>query len=302
MSKDSHSQKSFTLIELLVVIAIIGLLSSVILVNLSGPREKARITRSLEFSQSVQHAIGIEAVGIWDFDEGSGTTVKDASGYANNGTLYNFVSPNGWTTSTPYAIVGSGQGKYALSFDGADDYIDCGTGQSLNITDAITIEAWINTKAFGTNQYRSYVGRLTGNNTDGCGMQYGLSSFWNTGDQVEFWAHKEGVTDCSGLNYIISSSIMLNTYYHIVGTYDSVTGMQRLYINGKLNVESNKGAGTKIRSYPNQRLYIGMNPQGIWPFNGIIDNVRIYGTALSLGEIQKHYLAGLEKHQQLTMD
>jgi prepilin-type N-terminal cleavage/methylation domain-containing protein len=38
-------RKSFTLIELLVVIAIIGLLSSIVLVSLSGIREKARDTK-----------------------------------------------------------------------------------------------------------------------------------------------------------------------------------------------------------------------------------------------------------------
>jgi len=40
-------RKSFTLIELLVVIAIIGLLSSIVLVSLSGVREKARDTRRI---------------------------------------------------------------------------------------------------------------------------------------------------------------------------------------------------------------------------------------------------------------
>jgi hypothetical protein len=39
-----------------------------------------------------------------------------------------------------------------------------------------------------------------------------------------------------------------------------------------------------------------------WYIKGSIDNVRIYSAVLTLGQIQQHYLAGLEKHQQLTMD
>jgi len=39
-------RKSFTLIELLVVIAIIGLLSSIVLVSLSGTRQKAKIAKA----------------------------------------------------------------------------------------------------------------------------------------------------------------------------------------------------------------------------------------------------------------
>jgi len=118
--------KSFSLIELLVVIAIIGLLASIILVSLKGVREKAEIAKGLEFSQSIQHALGADAVGIWSFDEDSGSTANDNSGYGNSGTLYNFASPYGWTSETPHKIVGSGQGKYALSFDGVDDYVtDC---------------------------------------------------------------------------------------------------------------------------------------------------------------------------------
>jgi len=31
----------------------------------------------------------------------------------------------------------------ALQFDGKDDYVDCGNDESLNITEAITIEAWV---------------------------------------------------------------------------------------------------------------------------------------------------------------
>lgn len=132
--------KSFTLIELLVVIAIMGLLSSIVLVNLKGTREKARIAKILEFSQSVNHALGAYAVGIWRFEEGQGSTAYDSSGYGNNGKLGDGTCTPGfgncpnWTTG----ILG-----YALSFDGTDDYVQVVHSASLNITSAITLEAWV---------------------------------------------------------------------------------------------------------------------------------------------------------------
>ena len=60
---------------------------------------------------------------------GTGTAWTDISGYANNGTL-----TNGPTFST------SNGGNF--SFDGADDYVDCGSNSSLNLG-AMTISAWV---------------------------------------------------------------------------------------------------------------------------------------------------------------
>ena len=58
-------------------------------------------------------------VGYWKFDEGSGTTASDSSGYGNTGTLSTGASAPGWTT---------GKVGGALSFDGVDDYVDCVSG------------------------------------------------------------------------------------------------------------------------------------------------------------------------------
>lgn len=55
MSKNKKS--SFTLIELLVVIAIIGLLSTVVLVSLSGVRARARDTRRKADMRTIQTAL-----------------------------------------------------------------------------------------------------------------------------------------------------------------------------------------------------------------------------------------------------
>jgi len=279
-------RKSFTLIELLVVIAIIALLSSVILVNLSGPRQKARITRSLEFSQSVQHAIGNEAVGVWDFDEGSGTLVKDASGYANNGTLYNFVSPNGWTTSTPYAVVGSGQGKYALSFDGADDYIDYGNGSNLNMgLNDWTVAVWVK---FGN--------KITQQNfiAKGGGVGRWWLVYFSNSVSANFY-------NGAGYDYWTSNSRTVNDgmWHYIVWTVDR-DASQYIYLDGKLEVGPSSVSSAVSQNVTNSSsLVVGQLTNY---FDGSIDEVRIYATALTLGQIQDLYLAGLEKHQQLTMD
>lgn len=57
MKNQMKNQKSFTLIELLVVIAVIGLISSVVLVNLKGVREKARDARRMADLAELQKAV-----------------------------------------------------------------------------------------------------------------------------------------------------------------------------------------------------------------------------------------------------
>ncbi len=80
-------RNGFTLIELLVVISIISLLSSVVLSSLNTARDKARIAAGQRFEASMHHAYGAGAVGIWDMDEESGSTVSDLSGNGFDGTF-----------------------------------------------------------------------------------------------------------------------------------------------------------------------------------------------------------------------
>jgi len=280
-------KRSFTLIELLVVIAIIGLLSSVILVNLSGPRQKAKITKALEFSQSVQHALGAEAVGVWNFDEGSGTLVKDASGYGNNGTIYGAS----FTDNTPYKVVGSGQGKYALSFDGVDDYVNAGNSAVLNnITNNITIEFWFNSAADQAGFDCHYANIISKHHPGGCfGWGVGFDSHGGTeiyNRRIYFIVGTDGWGEPS-------SQIANNIWTHVVITYNGTNRV--IYINGVFD-RSDVKAYDLSNAYD---LWIGACEGS--RFRGTVDEVRIYTTVLSIGEIQQHYLAGIEKHQQLTI-
>lgn len=96
---------------------------------------------SLLFISVFAHA---DTVGQWLFDEGSGDVVHDSSRNSNDGT---FVGEPEWVKDTPF-----GEG-FALEFDGAgsySEYIEIEDAPSLNVTEEITLEAWIKPGPPGT--------------------------------------------------------------------------------------------------------------------------------------------------------
>ena len=206
-------------------------------------------------------------VGYWSFDEGSSSTAYDASGNGNNGTLTN--GPK-WT---------KGKSGTALSFDGVDDYIDCGNDESLNITDEITIEVWIKPNDSSANEKLVGNGDPIGESRGG----YQLEKIYG-GIYCEIW-------DSSGDLHEFNTSGQYSSgeWVHLVMTWET-GGEYAGYVNGE-KVHS-ENAGNESIGTTSNTVKIGTAGWNSFYFNGLIDEVRIYNRALTAEEIRYHYNRG----------
>lgn len=270
----SKTFKAFTLIELLVVIAIIGILSSLIVVSMGGITSKANIAKSQVFSNSLRNSLMLNLVSEYKFEENT----NDSWG-TNNGTA------NSVPVITSNCVSGS-----CYYFDGADDYISIPDSNSLDVTDAITLEAWVNIASLQNNNYEYIIRKTAADPYQG--TLYGLLMGYSN-DRVRFFLWSVNNLGCTaGVDSL--GSLDLNKWYHLVATYDSATSLSRIYFNGLLNNSSSSAVTGKIVTN-NNTLYLSSSVGGTLYFNGLMDNVRIYSAAISSFQVREQYYIGINK-------
>lgn len=212
-------------------------------------------------------------VAHWAFDEVSGTIAYDSAG-ENDGT---FVGDPVWTT---------GQVGGALEFDGDGDHVDCGTGSSLDVTDAITIAAWIKRPDF--NSHGVIAGKTNG---DLVTAGYGLYSY-EEGVAFNFYASGDWVRTEPRI------PISADEWHYVVGGFDG-TGSY-VYIDGEQMASVEYfGTITTADGYPFQIGFWRLdNPEY---FKGLMDDVRVYNRALSGEEIRQLYYEGFSDYERAVM-
>ncbi|MFC1635813.1 LamG-like jellyroll fold domain-containing protein [Planctomycetota bacterium] len=201
-------------------------------------------------------------IGWWRFDEGSGAIANDSSGNGNVGTF------NGDPQWVP------GHSGYALEFDGSGDWLDCGEDPIFQIKDAVTVAAWIKVGAQG-------IDHKIGGNQDGANGGYKMTIHHN---RVEFEIRT--ATNSAGLNRNVSggAEIMVDVWYHVTGVYSLGGGYIRTYVNGVLDREMST---TDTLGASPGSFKIGCEPftTGLYNFNGVMDDLRIYNRALTEADI-----------------
>jgi hypothetical protein len=199
-------------------------------------------------------------VAAYAFNEGAGTTLGDASGNGNTGTLQ---GPT-WTAAGKYGA--------ALSFDGINDLVVVNPSNSLNLSTAMTLEAWVFPTA-AQSGWRTIVQRE-------------VDAFTFNASNINGALHPAGGGTFDGqLDHTASpSALAVNAWSHVALTWDGAT--LRLYVNGA-QVSSKPRTGTLQTSANGAGpIRIGGNvPYGEF-FQGLIDELRIYNRALSAAEVE----------------
>jgi hypothetical protein len=162
---------------------------------------------------------------------------------------------NGTLTNGPTWV--AGKTGTALNFDGVDDMVTAST-DFLGASPAFTISAWINPRSVGAG---GAGGRIVTNSS---------TEFQMDGNNVLLY--------CGSNSRSAPGSVPFNTWTHVVATRDS-SGAVNLYVNGVLSGTPNQNCGTPVTGNPLRVSSVSR------PFDGYIDEVRIYNRALASDEI-----------------
>lgn len=235
--------------------------------GLSSYSNNRRLRRYTPRVEALERRELLALVSYWS---GNNTAIDPVSG--NNGTLYNGAT---------YA---AGQVGQAIKFDGVDDRMLVADSPSLALTHSLSIEGWIKVNAIPTHDHGEILFR--GDSRGGLDP-YSLAI--ETNGILNFQISS---ADNQGTNVGLVSPI--GQFIHVAATLDDATGAMCLYQNGVLVSQ----IVTTIRPFgaldPNQQPAVGIgNANSTYnsPFNGLIDELKLYDNALTADEVLSHFNA-----------
>jgi chitodextrinase/cytochrome c553 len=238
--------------------------------NGSGTSEEASVTTPASSPPPATDGL----IAYWQLDQSSGTTAPDASG-SFDGTLANGPS---WSPD-------GGQAGGALAFDGDDDHVDLGAPDVSG--EALTIALWMKADDFGVEDAR-FLSKATGTNPE--------AHYWMVGTKnqtrIRFRLKTGGsTTTLESAEGVLTSG----QWHHVAAVYDG--GQMRIYRDGEQVASADKNGA--IDTDGSVAAALGNNPGGERPFDGLLDEVRLYDRALSATEISTLMTGGEQNVSQV---
>lgn len=209
---------------------------------------------------------------LYLFNESGGKTITDSSGTGNNGEFQG--SPK-WS---------AGKFGSALEFNGKSDFVEVPTAKSLDITEQLTIVAWVNTRSVG--EYRTFVSKGDAQKEIiNYGLQFidgGAYRFFVKPDDAYHWA--DSTTPASA-----------GKWTHVGVTFDSAKNKLNFYIDGKLDATHDFPEDMKPSEKPlwiGKHIHLTLGDSQFW--DGSLDELAILNVALDETEI-KEAMSGLQE-------
>ena len=205
---------------------------------------------------------------FWRLGEPSGTAALDWAGFDDD-TL-----SGGYTRGQSGAITADADA--ATAFDGNSGYAVNST--AVPGPNVFSVEAWFKTTSTTGGKIVSFGDQPTGTSNN-----YDRHVYMDAQGKVWFGVYNNG-------SYTVNTANSLNDgqWHHVVGTMDA-TG-PTLFVDGKK--VGHNGGTSSAQPYNGYWRIGGDSPWSGNPyFNGTIDDVAIYPTALPLTKVQQHYLS-----------
>jgi hypothetical protein len=199
--------------------------------------------------------------------EASGN-LNDSSG---NGRTF---TANGTPTYQQPSLLANATDNGAILFNGTNAYFSIADAAWMDVTTAVSWEAWINTTAT-TDQ--AIIARSDGNTTNSAFVFYlenGVLAL-------------ALVASGAFAFYISAANVNDGLPHHVCATFDGAN--IKLYVD---SVRVLKTARTAAVNNGNLAIRIGANNVTGDLFNGMIDEAAFYGRALSATEVRDHYQSG----------
>jgi hypothetical protein len=213
-------------------------------------------------------------------DETTGTTAVDSAGANNNGTLNNGPA---WVTGT----INGG-----LDFDGTNDYVNSPIAGIPIGNSQRTISIWFNADSVTTTDMKIFNYGDSGGTTGGPGQAFAFT----VEDNKVFFRYSGGN---SRYNLAGNTALSANAWYHlaaVVPTGATTSSDVLVYLNGSLANRTTLGAPQTLNTTPTTvgadtvpDFYLGHDFAGGAYFDGTLDDLQIYDTALNSTEIASLY-------------
>ncbi len=218
-------------------------------------------------------------VAHWNFEESGGTQANDVSGHAHHATLRGGVTR------------GAGRLGKGLVCDGSTGHVDAGTSEAFNLTERLTLSAWVYTEsAPGAFRGRTVASRV------GVGRGASAGPGWTLGAESGDNALAFTVRDRAGGRTSVRSEGFFTEqrgrWAHVVGVFEGGRSVA-LYVNGALAQRTTDEVPAFLSYEPGTRLTLGCKSTGGDALHGRLDDVRLYGHALGASEIAALHETGI---------